>query len=275
MSKIKKLSAGITSLMLAGAALAQGETGTTLEQLKAAAQTPGLSKNVVVGGESTPEKSLQERLQIAAEKIKIDDVVALPIHELKAMLSEGQITFVSSNGRYALRGELIDLWQNKTLDTMSQIRDSTERLSLARMDVPITELNTISLVSSQADAPVVTVFVDPKSPASLDVIKKAKTLVGAYTFHFVIVPALGEESVEISKRLSCVTDRAAAFKAFESERPDSAQVDPLCDMHVFTQTLVAADLMGVNGVPFLVAPNGTIGRGMPSNLKTWISEHSF
>src|SRR3546814_1560108 len=69
-------------------------------------------------------QSLEERLAMAAQNVKIDEVVSLPVQKLKAVESEGQIVFMSENGRFVFIGQIYDVWQRKSLDTMGQIKNA-------------------------------------------------------------------------------------------------------------------------------------------------------
>ncbi|RSE57645.1 DsbC family protein [Alcaligenes faecalis] len=214
-------------------------------------------------------QSLDERLVMATESIDIKEIVQIPIRNLKAVESEGQILYMSDNGRYVLVGQIYDIWTRKTLDTMDQIRRSTTHLSFKDMNMPIEELNTVSMGQGQSK---VVAFVDPKCESCHVLIKQAQGMSDDFTFQFVFVPALGESSVNQVKHISCTPDKQGVADAVLKNHVDRLAVPQDCDLKVFNTTLVAADLMGINGVPFIVAPNGEILRGLPNDLKSWLQE---
>ncbi|OZT19298.1 disulfide isomerase, partial [Salmonella enterica subsp. enterica serovar Heidelberg] len=39
----------------------------------------------------------------------------------------------------------------------------------------------------------------------------------------------------------------------------------------YDQTLLPAHFIGFEGVPFVVAPDGRVSKGRPSNLKSWLA----
>ena len=76
---------------------------------------------------------------------KIEDIVKLPINGVRAVQSDGQIMFLSENGRFVISGQIYDLWSKKPLNTMSQMRDVAERLHFKSMGMDVDTLNTISM----------------------------------------------------------------------------------------------------------------------------------
>lgn len=220
-------------------------------------------------GTSVFAQSIEERMAVAAQNIPIEEIVTVPIRNLKAVESEGQIVFMSDNGRFVLVGQMIDVWQRQSLDTMSQIKNAVTRLSFDKMGLEIDDLNTITV--GQGSARVVA-FVDPMCETCLDLIDQAGTMGEDYSFKFVFVPALGDESVAITKNISCSSDEKGALQSLRNGTAASMPASDDCDGKRFQTTLIAADLMGINGVPFIVAPNGEIVRGMPENLGQWLKE---
>lgn len=214
-------------------------------------------------------QSIEERMAMAAQNIPIEEIVTVPIRNLKAVESEGQIVFMSDNGRFVLIGQLIDVWQRKSLDTMSQISDAVTRLSFENMGLNIDDLNTVTVGQGSAQ---VVAFVDPLCESCITLIDQAESLGDRYSFKFVFVPALGNQSVQSAKNISCANDKKAALQSVRNGTSASLTGTEDCDGTRFQTTLIAADLMGINGVPFIVAPNGEIGRGMPDNLVEWLKD---
>ncbi|CAM5561686.1 DsbC family protein [Eoetvoesiella caeni] len=214
-------------------------------------------------------QSVDERLALAAKNVKIDEVATLPIKSFKAVHSDGQIVFMSENGRFVFTGMVYDIWQRKSLDTMGQIKDAVNRLSFNGMGLNIDQLNTVSMGKGKQQ---VVVFTDPLCTVCHQLMQDAKYLTDQYTFKYVVVPALGAASVPLSKKVACAKDPNQALLALMNNTLKTlATIEP-CDSKVFDTTMVAADLMGINGVPFIVAPNGDIQRGRPSNLAAWLKD---
>lgn len=118
---------------------------------------------------------------------KIEAIIPLPITGMSAVQSDGQIYFISSNGRFVISGQIYDLWHKKSLDTLVQIRDVSERLNLKEMGMDFRRMNSLSLGHGPHEA---VIFVDPRCHICHQLIAEAKPLADQYTFHIVVIPAL-------------------------------------------------------------------------------------
>ncbi|ECU8224391.1 MULTISPECIES: DsbC family protein [Enterobacterales] len=198
---------------------------------------------------------------------KIEDIVKLPIKEVRAVQSDGQIMFLSENGRFVISGQIYDLWSKKPLNTMSQMRDAAERIHFKSMGMDVDTLNTISV--GRGDKEVV-VFVDPLCTVCHKLMDESTSLVDEYTFKFVVIPALGAESNRLAKGLFCAKDKTNALDAFMNNTLASLPSKKTCDLSQYDQTLLTAHLIGIEGVPFVVAQDGRVSKGRPKNLKSWL-----
>ncbi|EHC3548719.1 DsbC family protein, partial [Salmonella enterica subsp. enterica serovar Heidelberg] len=182
---------------------------------------------------------------------KIEDIVKLPINGVRAVQSDGQIMFLSENGRFVISGQIYDLWSKKPLNTMSQMRDVAERLHFKSMGMDVDTLNTISMGRGGKE---VVVFVDPRCTVCHKLMDESKSLVDEYTFKFVVIPALGAESNRLAKGLYCAKDKTNALDAFMNNTLASLPSKETCDPAQYDQTLLTAHFIGIEGVPFVVAP---------------------
>lgn len=198
---------------------------------------------------------------------KIEDIVKLPINGVRAVQSDGQIMFLSENGRFVISGQIYDLWSKKPLNTMSQMRDVAERLHFKSMGMDVDTLNTISMGRGGKE---VVVFVDPRCTVCHKLMDESKSLVDEYTFKFVVIPALGAESNRLAKGLYCAKDKTNALDAFMNNTTASLPSKETCDPAQYDQTLLTAHFIGIEGVPFVVAPDGRVSKGRPKNLKSWL-----
>lgn len=198
---------------------------------------------------------------------KIEDLVDLPIKGLKAVESEGQIRFISENGRFVISGQIYDLWSKKPLNTMSQMRDVADRIHFGQIGMDVDTLNTVSMGSGDKE---VVVFVDPRCAVCHKLLHEAKSLIDDYTFKVIVIPALGAESNRLSKALFCAKDKTNALDALMNNTIASLSSKTACDPAQYDQTLLTAHFIGIEGVPFIVAPDGRVGKGRPKNLKSWL-----
>lgn len=209
----------------------------------------------------------------AAQSISIEGVVEIPVQSIKAVESEGQIRYLSQNGRFAFEGQLIDVMQRKPLDTLDQIHDAVTRLDIASLGIDLEALNSVSF--GQGDERV-TAFIDPNCPPCLEVIKQAQSLQNDYRFTFIVVPASGSESSnQLSKKVHCALNKDDVIPALLSKKMSRLKTRSDCNPSVYDMTLLFTDMAGVNGVPFLISPTGYILRGQPIDMKTWLADPSY
>ncbi|MBS9424205.1 DsbC family protein [Photorhabdus caribbeanensis] len=229
-------------------------------------RTKILGALVVLGGITSSAHALEITDTRAA---KIEDIVKLPIKGIQAVESDGQILFLSENGRFVITGQIYDLWNKKPLNTMSQMRDVAERIHFKSMGMDVDTLNTVSMGHGSKE---VVVFVDPRCAICHKLINDAKSLIDNYTFKFIVIPALGAESNRLAKSLYCAKDKSRALDALMNNTLGSLPPKTSCDPGQYDQTLLTSHFIGIEGVPFVVAPDGRVSKGRPNNLKSWLED---
>ncbi len=108
-------------------------------------------------------------------KVHIDSVIPLPATGMQAIQNNGQIVFVSANGRFVIRGELTDVWQKKSLTNINAIKDAATHLHLRGMGLEPNDLNRVRIGHGEKE---VVIFVDPLCPHCHELMKKATTELG-------------------------------------------------------------------------------------------------
>lgn len=202
-----------------------------------------------------------------AQVPKVEGVVELPIKGMSAVESNGQINFISENGRFVITGQIYDVLARKPLDTLAQMRAASTRIDFKEIGVDVDALNTISMGQGSKE---VVLFVDPRSEISLRLIDEAEKLTDKYTFKIVLIPALGEESHRQAKALHCAEDRSEALTALKNGKMGTLPQKPHCDPSQYDQTLLLVHFMGIGAVPYLVAPDGRFNQGRPAQLASWL-----
>lgn len=215
------------------------------------------------------ELTLQELIEKAGNKI--EDVIMLPISRLSAVSDDdGTIMFISDSGRYVISGSLIDLWEGEILTTMSEIRGSVNRLDLRGQGLDLDKLNTVTLGSGERE---IIVFVDPVCPTCTKLIEDASELTDEYTFKFVVVPAFGGVSNDLSKQIFCAAEPEKKLDALKNQTIAQLAVKEKCPLDYYDQTLMVAHMLSIDGVPFIISRKDKQFRGRPANLKTWLEQN--
>ncbi|TDX26802.1 thiol:disulfide interchange protein DsbC [Modicisalibacter xianhensis] len=200
-------------------------------------------------------------------KVEIDRVIELPIKGMSAVESNGQILFISANGRFAFSGQMFDLWYKRPVDTMAQVEDALSRIHLQQMGLEPESLNTVTMGTGSRE---VTIFTDPLCKACHALAEELKAFADEYTFHFVVIPALGDDSNKLAERFSCAQSKDEALTALLNGTLATLPIQSDCDTSVYQKTLMASHLMDINGVPFVIADDGRVSRGRPANLHQWL-----
>lgn len=202
---------------------------------------------------------------------KIEDIVPLPISGLRAVVSNGELLYMSDNGRFIFRGVMYDAWSQKALKTFDEMREAINRIDLAKMGIKVGDFKPLPLGHGKEH---ITVFVDPKCPwcaKLMGQIKDKPDLQSKYTFDLIPIPVLGEPSQKLVRELGCAKDRKSALEHLVRE--DYSQ--PLesvkeCSLTAIQKSMVAAQILGVNGVPFMIHADGRVQKGMPKELNDWL-----
>src|SRR5690606_11493784 len=179
-------------------------------------------------------QAFDTRLLDEVRKLKIEKLVDIPIQSLKAVESNGEIHYISNNGRFILQGRLVDVLQQKPLDTMPQIAFATQKLTIRDLSLDIGTLNSITIETGETR---IFAYVDPLCDSCIRLMKEAQKISDKYTFHFLVLPALGNASHELAKRVSCAADKNSLFDAFINKKLGSVMLEPTCDLAGYDLTL--------------------------------------
>lgn len=195
----------------------------------------------------------------------------LPSGGLQAVeTTDGELLFFSENGRYVLRGSAVDLWHGAKLTAFDQTQRLAGRIDLARLKLDVTDLGAIDV----GEGPEVVIFVDPFCPHCTALYADLAPLRATYRFRLVPVPVLGEPSQRAVLALACLSGsepeqaRDALLGGLTADLPEPAAG---CGEAIAQRTLIAAQILGIRGTPFLIAPDGRLRQGRPDDLATWLA----
>ncbi|WP_166255991.1 disulfide isomerase DsbC N-terminal domain-containing protein [Marinobacter salicampi] len=199
-------------------------------------------------------------------------VTEMPIDGMIAYEAQnGQVMFMTKDGRYVFSGTASDVWNKKVLETGADVMNSARTIPLAQMEIDFDQLGALTI---GAGSKIVHVVTDPKCSACKKLNDQMQDLSSEYTFKVLVLPALGEMSREASKKIACTQDREAAAKAFLANQVDDLDLPQNCNMDAYKQALLVADYIRVREVPFLIGPNDFVNRGLPQDLETWLASSS-
>ena len=197
----------------------------------------------------------------------------LPAGGIQAVeTTDGDLLFLSDNGRYAFRGPAVDLWHGVRLSDLDTVQRLVERIDLKRLKLDPRDLGAIDL----GEGLEVIVLVDPYCPHCKALLAQLPALANRYRFRLVPLPVLGESSEQAVLALDCLSARdpeqarQALLGAWDLQtlpKPSGA-----CGQGAAQRALVTAQILGVRGTPYLIAPDGRLRQGAPEDLGAWLAQ---
>jgi thiol:disulfide interchange protein DsbC len=200
----------------------------------------------------------------------ISGMQRLPVSGMQMVEAGERMLFVSANGRYVFTGPAWDLWHGVKLQTLDEAARLAERIDLKRLGLDPAALGALDLGTGERD---VVVFVDPRCPHCRRLMDQLPRLGERYRFRLVPLPVLGPESEAAVVRLACLTeqDPSAARDALLAETAEALPPPTgTCGQAPVQRALVTAQLLGIAGVPYLIAPDGRLEQGVPEDLESWL-----
>lgn len=208
---------------------------------------------------------------VANSEIQKNDVTLLPIKVLRAVVVDGKTVFVSENGRFIIKGDLYDVWQKKRIADFTEMQKLSTHIDLKNIGLDIGALNNVSMGAPGAKD--VVIFVSPLCQNCNTLVKKAKNLTSEYRFQLVFIS--GDESVKkIIGNIIGASSSDTAIEAVINNRTDKLPDVAHCDSKRHAMTMLMAQLMGIDKVPFIIAPDGRFHKGLPQNLSAWLEGKS-
>ena len=194
----------------------------------------------------------------------------LPVAGMQMVQAGERVLFVSANGRYVFTGPAWDLWHGAKLETLEEGARLAERIDLKRLGLDPATLGALDLGNGERE---VIVFVDPRCPHCRSLLDELPGLAERYRFRLVPLPVLGPDSETAVARLGCLAeqDPAAAREALLADGLDELPApEGTCGQTAAQRALVTAQLLGIAGVPYLIAPDGRLQQGVPADLEAWL-----
>jgi thiol:disulfide interchange protein DsbC len=206
---------------------------------------------------------------LGAEAPAIRRLARLPAHGLQAVeTADGQLLYLSDNGRYLIRGRAYDLWHGAELTALAQAEDLAGRIDLQRLKLDPADLGALATGTGAE----VLAFVDPQCPHCAALLAELPSLTDRYRFRLIPLP-IGTDSQAAVLALHCLaaTDPAAALEALRAPTDPPPAAPGGCGQATAQRALVVAQLLGVRGTPFLIAPDGRLRQGRPADLAGWLA----
>ncbi|WP_290647799.1 DsbC family protein [Aquisalimonas sp.] len=201
------------------------------------------------------EARITERLESINPELVPEHVEPSPLPGIYQIVVQGQVAYISEDGRYLIQGDVLDL------DTRESVSEGMQsQLRRDRIDAHGEE----NMIVYQPEGGVwhtVTVFTDIDCPYCRQMhARMAEYLDRGIAIRYIQMPRAGVDSGSYHKAVSvwCAEDRNAAMDAAKAgETPARTE----CSNPVQDQLALARSL-GVNATPTIVSEDGTVYRGM-------------
>jgi thiol:disulfide interchange protein DsbC len=218
----------------------------------------------------TTAASAQAPESIRAMLRGISGMQRLPVAGMQMVQAGERVLFVSANGRYVFTGPAWDLWHGARLESLEEGARLAERIDLKRLGLDPESLGALDVGNGEHE---VVVFVDPRCPHCRSLLDKLPALAERYRFRLIPLPVLGPDSETAVARLGCLAeqDPTAAREALLADTLDQLPApEGTCGQTAAQRALVTAQLLGIAGVPYLIAPDGRLQQGVPADLESWL-----
>lgn len=196
--------------------------------------------------------------------------------------STGRLLLISDNARYVVTDFVMrDMWHNnvkidstelltKLADKVQRTMIPYDRMMVLTVNPPDAKAKPVKTKAGPlAPKPVLTAFVDPNCGYCRELFRMA-TETKEIEVRFMVIPILGDDSEAKARQLSCAVqkgDSAKALNALLTHNYGGLPAQDQCKTHDgLRANLITANVMGIRGVPFLVADDGTITKGLVPEL---------
>ena len=250
---MKRLSLALFCVALSLAACAQDATPSVAAKPGAQSKKPVVAA-AGAGAEPTfaagsPEARARDTIRKLAPNVRIDQIDAAPVKGFREAIVDGQVFYVSDDGKYVMQGTLYDAATRENLakDSMNKLR----RKLLAT--IPVSDRIVFAPKNPEYT---VSVFTDVecgycrKFHAQIEEYNKKGIAVQYLAF-----PRMGLGSADYKKMVSvwCATDRRKALTEAKNDRPPQAKD---CKNPV-TMEYDIGRRVGLTGTPMILAPDGS------------------
>lgn len=199
----------------------------------------------------------------------IEAMKPLPVDGFQVVQSQGRLLLVSTNGHYVVTGRIMDLWNLIEVRSVADV-ERTERIPLAHLGLSARQLGGVSVGKSEPRE-AVTVFLDPASSQSQEILPRLRELGNAHRVDLVFVPALAQRAA-VARALICHPEAVAPF--FNNTRvPEPQPEGDACGVAELQRARVTVQLLGIHTLPFSIAPNGATLAGAPKEYAQFIASN--
>ncbi|CAN5234261.1 DsbC family protein [soil metagenome] len=213
-----------------------------------------LSVPAVGAAENTDLASAKSRIAERYPQIKVEHIHQSPIEGVLEVAMGGQIAYVTSDGRYLLQGDLVDLEANVNLSEQRRNKGRAELLAEVDEDSMI-------IFSPEKPEHTITVFTDVDCGYCRKLHQEMAELnEQGLRVRYLFFPRSGPQtpSWEKAERVWCADDRNAAITAAKADQPFESKP---CEETPVREQWELGQAVGLRGTPAIVTEQGDLIAG--------------
>ena len=201
-------------------------------------------------GAMADEQTITENIQKHMPGVPIDSIQESPAKGIYELVSNGQVAYVTADGKYLIAGDLIDVEQRRNLTQAKQDEQRVARLK----DIP--DDRKLVYPAEGETKHSITVLTDPTCPFCDKLHNELPALQAAgVEVNYILTPRQGPGSkgFEISSRTLCADDPKQALEGAMKGKSVSADA---CQDDVIRENMALSSELGMSGTPYTILPNG-------------------
>ncbi|MFN2382366.1 MAG: DsbC family protein [Guyparkeria sp.] len=192
--------------------------------------------------------------------VPVDSIEETPAKGIYELISNGQIAYVTADGKYLIAGDLIDVENRQNL---TQGKQDSQRLAVLE-EVP-GERKLVYPAEGEAKHSI-TILTDPTCPFCDKLHKELPKLSKAgVEVTYILTPRQGPGSkgFEVSSKVACADDpKSALDQAMKGGSVDAKA----CRNDMIEENMTLSNRLGMSGTPYTILPNGAAMPGYrPAN----------
>ncbi|WP_197408154.1 MULTISPECIES: DsbC family protein [unclassified Guyparkeria] len=201
------------------------------------------------------KEAIAESLKQHMPGIPIDSIQETPAEGLYELVSNGQIAYVTADGKYLLAGDLIDVANRQNL---TQQKMDNQRLATLE-GVPAERKLVYPAKGDKKHA--ITILTDPTCPFCDKLHNELPALREAgVEVTYILTPRQGPGSngFNLSSQVQCADEPKQALERAMKGKSVDAEA---CASDVIKQNIALSNRLGMSGTPYTVLPNGATVAG--------------
>lgn len=205
----------------------------------------------------------------------IDTMVSLPGSNIKAVSTNGRTVYMTENGRFVFtEAKLYDTWNRRYLNTIEEVQEWSSKINMERIGLNLDELGVLTYGNGEKQ---VVLWVDPLCDYCSAALSQMPALSSEYTFKILVVPFLGDRSAAVVRQFLCAREQGVSEKAQVEALINHSYTglpagSSKCNSESIEKLIVTGRVMGIDGVPYMIAPDGRFKAGLPQDgdLGKWL-----